>query len=604
MIAPDDGNSEQGDADIRLVNALADPASRHAAAAALARHWGVDAVLVLVRDHELGVLRPAPGFPQTLPGGPTWRDLFARCGTSNAVTGTVAFPDRHSLVPFSALMGADGNAALVLLGGEAASAPLQELDRIGFPLLAALLHAESTAIVSAGLAAEARNALARAASLASALDAARSELARSLAEADRLNRALRELNTTLEERVAERTRQLEAEMAQRREVEAALAQAQKMEALGHLTGGVAHDFNNLLTGVSGSLALMRRRIEQGRVGEIGRYIDTAAAAAGRAAVLTHRLLAFSRRQPLEPKPVDLNRLVAGITELLHRSLGETIELEGVLAARLWRVEVDAGQMENALLNLAVNARDAMPDGGKLTIETRNTYLDEAYAKAFSEVRPGQYIEVSVSDTGYGMPPEVADRVFEPFFTTKPIGQGTGLGLSQVYGFVKQSSGHVRIYSEVGRGTTIKVYLPRFHGEDAPEDTPDRQAALGGSAGETVLVVEDEAVVRAFSCEVLRELGYQVLEAGDAEAALRLLAQEERVDLLFTDVVLPGGRTGRELAEEAVRRVPGIKVLYTTGYARNAIVHHGRLDPGVRLLTKPFTFEDLATQVRDALDGSA
>ncbi|MFC7541022.1 ATP-binding protein [Siccirubricoccus deserti] len=220
------------------------------------------------------------------------------------------------------------------------------------------------------------------------------------------------------------------------------------------------------------------------------------------------------------------------------------------------------------------------------------------------MRPGQYIEVSVSDTGYGMPPEVADRVFEPFFTTKPIGQGTGLGLSQVYGFVKQSSGHVRIYSEVGRGTTIKVYLPRFHGEDAPEDTPDRQAALGGSAGETVLVVEDEAVVRAFSCEVLRELGYQVLEAGDAEAALRLLAQEERVDLLFTDVVLPGGRTGRELAEEAVRRVPGIKVLYTTGYARNAIVHHGRLDPGVRLLTKPFTFEDLATQVRDALDGSA
>jgi CheY-like chemotaxis protein len=276
----------------------------------------------------------------------------------------------------------------------------------------------------------------------------------------------------------------------------------------------------------------------------------------------------------------------------------------VLAARLWRVEIDPGQMENALLNLAVNARDAMPDGGKLTIETRNTYLDEAYAKAFTEVRPDQYVEVAVSDTGCGMPPEVADRVFEPFFTTKPIGQGTGLGLSQVYGFVKQSSGHVRVYSEVGRGTTIKIYLPRFHGEDAPEDAPDRQAALAGSAGETILVVEDEALVRAFSCEVLRELGYRVLEAGDAETALRLLAPEERVDLLFTDVVLPGGRTGRELADEAVRRVPGIKVLYTTGYARNAIVHHGRLDPGVRLLTKPFAFEDLATQVRDALDRSA
>lgn len=594
----------QSDADLPLVNALADPAVRPAAAAALARHWGVDAVLVLIRDHELGILRPAPGFPQTLPGGPTWRDLLARCEASTAVTGTVAFPDQHTLVPFSAIVGADGAAALVLLGGGAASAPAQDLDRIGFPLLAALLRAESAAAVSTALAAEARNALARAASLASALDAARTELARSLAQADRLNHALRELNTTLEERVAERTRQLEAEMAQRRQVEAALAQAQKMEALGHLTGGVAHDFNNLLTGVSGSLALMRRRIEQGRVGEIGRYIDTAVAAAERAAVLTHRLLAFSRRQPLEPKPVDLNRLVAGMTELLHRSLGETIELEGVLAPRLWCVEIDLGQMENALLNLAVNARDAMPEGGKLTIETRNTQLDEAYAKAFSEVRPGQYVELSVSDTGCGMPPDVAERVFEPFFTTKPVGQGTGLGLSQVYGFVKQSSGHVRVYSEVGQGTTIKIYLPRFHGEDVPDEAPERQAALVGKAGETILVVEDESVVRAFSCEVLRDLGYQVLEAGDAETALRLLAQDQRVDLLFTDVVLPGGRTGRELADEAVRLRPGIKVLYTTGYARSAIVHHGRLDPGVRLLTKPFALEDLAIQVRGALDGSA
>ena len=404
--------------------------------------------------------------------------------------------------------------------------------------------------------------------------------------------ALQALNAGLESRV-------EAEVARRAEAEEALRQAQKMEAVGQLTGGVAHDFNNLLTVIIGGLDTIRRA-KPGDGARVERALDMALQGAQRAANLTGRLLAFSRRQPLEPTPLEVNGLVRDMTELLHRTLGEQIELEGVLAPRLWAIEADQNQLESAMLNLAVNARDAMPDGGKLTIETANTMLDEAYTATDSEVAPGQYVMIAVSDTGSGMSKATLERVFEPFFTTKDPGRGTGLGLSMVYGFVKQSGGHVTIYSEPGEGTTVKLYFPRYHGGADTPSLPQQRALPQGSEGEVVLLVEDNHDVRAYSRMILAELGYRVLEATEAEAALAILASPEAVDLLFTDVVLPG-RSGRALADEAVRLRPGLKVLYTTGYSRNAIVHHGRLDPGVQLITKPFTFEQLAARVRDVLD---
>ncbi|MEP9357494.1 ATP-binding protein [Sphingomonas sp. KR3-1] len=385
--------------------------------------------------------------------------------------------------------------------------------------------------------------------------------------------------------------------------EEALRQSQKMETVGQLTGGVAHDFNNLLQIVTGNLDILQRNLPD----DSPRLVRAAGAAmngAQRAAVLTQRLLAFSRRQPLAPERIDPNRLIASMSDLLHRSLGETIEMEIVQAGRLWPVEVDANQLENALLNLAVNARDAMPGGGKLTIETANTHLDANYTARDAEMTPGQYVLISVSDTGSGMDAETLNRAFEPFFTTKEVGRGTGLGLSMVYGFIKQSGGHIRIYSEPGQGTTVKIYLPRYFGEapEAPAPAPVEHAPAAANA-ETILVCEDDENVRAYTVDVLRELGYRVIEAGDGPAALAALdAEPGRIDLLFTDVVLPRGMTGAVLAAEAQRRRPALKVLFTTGYARNAIVHHGRLDPGVQLLPKPFTYGDLAAKVRDMLDG--
>jgi PAS domain S-box-containing protein len=382
------------------------------------------------------------------------------------------------------------------------------------------------------------------------------------------------------------------------EAREALFQSQKMEAVGQLTGGVAHDFNNLLTVIIGGLETAQRSKLSDTV-RFNRAIDMSLHAAQRAAGLTARLLAFSRKQPLQPKPTDLNLLVRNMTDLLHRTLGEQVELEGVLSPRLWTVEVDQNQLESAIINLAVNARDAMPRGGKLILETANSLLDERYKATDSEVIPGQYAVIAVTDTGEGIPKASLQRVFEPFFTTKEMGQGTGLGLSMVYGFVKQSGGHVTIYSEERQGTTVKLYFPRYHG--AGEQAAVEQAALPtGSEGEVVLVVEDNVDVRAFSVMSLTELGYRVIEAGEAEAALAVLRGDERIDLLFTDVVLPG-RSGRELADEALRVRPGLKVLYTTGYSRNAIIHHGRLDADVQLLSKPFTFEQLATRVRDVID---
>jgi signal transduction histidine kinase/CheY-like chemotaxis protein len=407
-------------------------------------------------------------------------------------------------------------------------------------------------------------------------------------------RALQDLNRNLERRVAE-------EVEERTKAEDALRQAQKMEAVGQLTGGIAHDFNNLLTVIMGGLDTIRKATppEEPR---LRRAADLAWQGAQRAASLTERLLAFSRRQPLQPKALDLNQLVRDMTELLHRTLGETVELEGVLAARLWTVEVDRNQLESAILNLALNARDAMPEGGKLTIETSNTELDDSYVATDAEVLPGQYVAVCISDTGAGMSQETLSRVFEPFFTTKDAGRGTGLGLSMVYGFVKQSGGHVTLYSEPGQGTTVKMYFPRYFGEAVANETLSQDQVPGAAGQEFVLVVEDNDEVREFSSSVLRDLGYEVIEAREADSAAKILRNEGHIDLMFTDVVLPG-RSGRELADEARQLRPDLKILFTTGYSRNAIVHHGRLDPGVQLLSKPFTVEQLALKVRQVLDGS-
>jgi PAS domain S-box-containing protein len=389
------------------------------------------------------------------------------------------------------------------------------------------------------------------------------------------------------------------DMTEYRAMQEQLHQSQKMEAIGQLTGGVAHDFNNLLTVILGNLDAIWRHLpaEDSR---LRRAVDQASRGAQRAATLTQQLLAFARRQPLNPKPCDINRLVADMSDLMRRTLGENISVETVLAGGLWRVDVDEHQLESAILNLAVNSRDAMPEGGKLTIETANAHLDESYADNFAEITPGQYVMVCVSDTGSGMAREVLARAFDPFFTTKPIGQGTGLGLSQVYGFVKQSNGHIKLYSEAGEGTTVRIYLPRLI-DATVEELPERPVIIPeGRPEETILVVEDDDDVRIYSTESLRELKFNVLEASSAEAALQLLEQHPEVDLLFTDVGLPGAN-GRELVEAARRRRPNLKVLFTTGYARNAIVHQGRLDPGVQLLTKPFTRTQLATRVREVLD---
>jgi signal transduction histidine kinase/CheY-like chemotaxis protein len=391
---------------------------------------------------------------------------------------------------------------------------------------------------------------------------------------------------------------LQEQMQQREQIESQLRQSQKMEAIGQLTGGIAHDFNNMLGVISGSLELMERRIRSGD-NSIARFMDAALQATRRAALLTDRLLAFARQQPLAPQPVNANALISSISDLMRSTLGEQIQIETVTAAGLWLAKADYHQLENAILNVAINARDAMPEGGKLTIETGNAYLDDAYARSHSEVDPGQYVMVALTDTGTGMPTEVAARVFDPFFTTKPTGKGTGLGLSQVYGFIKQSRGHVKIYSEIGEGTTVKIYLPRaVEAIAAAEPSAAAPLALSGNGG-VVLVVEDDPMMRKFTSEAVGELGYTVLEAENATAALAILDQRGDVALLFTDVVMPDVN-GKKLADAALRKYSGLKVLYTTGYTANAVVHGGILDAGVNLLGKPFTMEQLARKLRSVL----
>ena len=584
-----------------LIIALADRSQRGPASDRLAQALGARWLVVLLRDPATGALRPAPGFPQTLPGGPTWTALIRRCDKAGEFATEVAFPDLDHPNDAHVFASTEG-VAIALIGGEPRVTPAELAAECGF--LFALLRSETEAQTAARAAMAERATSQRAATLASALDHARSEatakavaLREALAEAARLNDELRRLNEGLEERV-------QHEVAERLKVENALRQAQKMEAIGQLTGGVAHDFNNLLTVIMGGLENIKRQLD-GAAGassdKMRRARDMAFFASERAAKLTQKLLAFSRRQPLDPKPLLVDHLVLGLSDLLQRSLSEAVRLETVSTPGLWHAFADREELENALLNLAINARDAMPEGGRLTIETANAYLDENYLASVAEpVQPGQYVMVAVTDTGHGIPPENLAQVFEPFFTTKEAGAGTGLGLSQVYGFVRQSGGHVRIYSEPDQGTTIKIYLPRHVGPSAPMgEEKQRSQVYGGN--ETILVVEDDNEVRTFTTGVLRELGYGVLEASTGRRALDVLATADGVDLLLTDIVLPDGMDGRRLSHEALAVRPDLKVLFMSGYTRNAIVHNGRLDAGMKLISKPFTFEALASRIRSVLD---
>lgn len=411
--------------------------------------------------------------------------------------------------------------------------------------------------------------------------------------------AMRELRTSRDEALSAHERLLQ-EMGGREQAEAKVRQMQKMDAIGQLTGGVAHDFNNMLAVIISALQLAQRRLARGET-DISRFTDAAMDAARRAATLTSRLLAFARRTPLSPSVLDVNRVVGGMSELLRRTLGEQIEFETVLAGGVWRVAADVSELENAIINVCVNARDAMSGGGKLTIETANAFLDEAYASANIDVAPGQYVMIAVTDTGAGMPPEVKAKVFEPFYTTKEVGKGTGLGLSHVHGFLKQSGGHVSIYSEVGHGTTVKLYLPRTSLAEAEAPRPALMEDLpAGDPATLILVVEDEERVRTLSVASLRELGYTVLHADSGAKALDILEKNPGAALMFTDIVMPG-MSGRKLADEAKRRWPTLKVLYTTGYTQNAIVHNGVVDADARLLLKPYSLSDLARKIRAVLD---
>jgi PAS domain S-box-containing protein len=410
---------------------------------------------------------------------------------------------------------------------------------------------------------------------------------------------LRAFTETLEAAVKDRTRQLEAENEARRKTEELLRHSQKMEAIGQLTGGVAHDFNNMLAVIISGANLIERRLAKGE--DVKRLLDGISDAAYRAAELTHRLLAFSRQLPLAPKVIDANQMVKSISELLRQTLGEATVLETVLAGGLWRTHADAGQLENAILNLAINARDAMPDGGRVTIETLNCHLDADYVGNYPDLVAGQYVMIAVSDEGAGMSPETMERAIDPFFTTKEVGKGTGLGLSQVYGFVKQSKGHLKLYSEIGHGTAVKIYLPRYYGTEQPADAA---AVVGqpervGMWSEAILVVEDEERIRQVTTEALRELGYTVFPAVSAKEALQILESRPEIGLLFTDIVMPD-MNGRRLAEAALTSRPNLKVLYTTGYTRNAVLHNGVLDPDVNFIAKPFTLDQLSRKIREVL----
>lgn len=429
---------------------------------------------------------------------------------------------------------------------------------------------------------------------------------RDISERKQVENALRKAHEQLEMRVEQRTRELaEAnralrnEMAERLRAEEALLQVQKLEAIGQLTGGVAHDFNNLLTVISGNLQMLQERVAH--VPLLLKLADAAAKAASRGAELTRNLLAFSRRQPLQPREIDIGELVHNMTDMMRRTLGESIHIETAIQAGLAKVAADPGQLENALLNLALNARDAMPRGGELTIKAATTLADAIPGEDKSDMAPGEYVMLAVSDNGSGMPPEVLKRVFEPFFTTKTTGKGSGLGLATVYGFVKQSGGHVRIYSEISRGTTVQLYLPQAKSNNEALVKEYASSHAPRAEGETVLLVEDNEGVRELAAAFLQDLGYAVFEAADAQQALAILEEGRPIDLLFTDLVMPGGMNGLELSREALRRRPTMKVLHTSGYMENALAHDGQFDVSIQLITKPYTKEALAQRIRLVLE---
>ena len=416
----------------------------------------------------------------------------------------------------------------------------------------------------------------------------------------RLYQAAQRARETLEERVRERTAALEAEMTQREQAEAALRQSQKMEAVGQLTGGIAHDFNNMLTGVIGAMDIMQRRLESGRTDDLPRFMEAASASAQRAASLTSRLLAFSRRQSLDARPTDITALTVALEDLLRRSVRENVTLRIVPGKAVPFAIVDANQLENAILNLVLNARDAMPEGGQLTVETGVVEIDQAYAAAKPDVEPGRYVVVAVSDTGVGIAPDVLERVFEPFFSTKPMGQGTGLGLSMVYGFARQSGGQVRVHSRPGEGTSVKLYLPVASTGDAPAEAPSATVAIEGH-GQSVLLVEDDPSVRILVREVLEELRYTTIEAGDAASAIPILASGQKIDLMVSDVGLPG-MNGRQLAEIARQHRPHLPILFVTGYAENAAIRAGFLGTNMDMITKPFSIGALSAKISEMVPG--
>ena len=576
------------DAAARLLNGFANASGRQEASARLAKEMGGDAFFIFLKDDETGSFTPAQGFDQRLPGGPSWRAFLKQASQCSDFSAEIAFPDAETLVPAVAR---SSSTTILVFVGKNLFVRWNDIEA-GFPLLIELLKTELRVHLAFARERTANEAANHATHLARALDRARKEVSAT-------SLRLQQLNATLEQRVAD-------EIERRNEAEAALRQAQKLEAIGQLTGGVAHDFNNLLTVIMGGLDTIGRQIssmsDAPQFARIMRAQTMAHHASQRAATLTARLLAFSRRQPLDPKSIDVDRLLAGMAELLTSTLGEQIKLEIAGNAGLWSAFADASELEQAILNLAVNARDAMPGGGRLTIETGNTWLDDEYVAALPEPVPsGQYVLVAVTDTGTGMDKATIDRVFEPFFTTKEVDKGTGLGLSQVYGFVRQTGGHIKIYSEPGHGTTVKIYLPRSQTEPDKQEVRSIPIATMLRGNEAILVVEDHDDLRAYSSGVLRDLGYQVFEAADAASAIGFLESSRTIDLLFTDVVLPDGLHGRNIADRARKLHPMIKVLFTTGYTRNAIVHNGRLDAGVNLLSKPFTFRGLAEKVRKILD---
>jgi signal transduction histidine kinase/ActR/RegA family two-component response regulator len=598
-------------ATLALVNGLADSKRRGEAAAALAAHLGARDFIIFIRDRTLNTLRPGPGFVQTLPGGPSWRRFLAECGSVGRHEGEVAYPTKAAMIPAYAWT---SNGTIFVFLGSRPRLSEAEFQALPFALVAALLQAESEELAAAGLVATARDSSLRATTLAGALDAARAELQSkasqletALEEAARLNAALRGLNETLELRVAGRTRDLaeanehlRSEMAERQRAEAALLHAQRMEAVGHLTGGVAHDFNNLLTVITGNLDMLAAAVEGDD--RASRFVASAQRGAERGAQLVAQLLAFARNQPLSPESVNINDLLREFQGLIARAVGETVEVAFSFDSALCACSLDPAQFQSAILNLAVNARDAMPNGGRLHIETNTVAVSAEQDRGLAELAPGEYAAVTVRDTGTGMSAEMLPRIFEPFFTTKEVGQGTGLGLSQIYGFVRQSGGTISVSSKLGEGTIFRIMLPKARASEAAATRP--QPATSARGHEKILVVEDDLDVREMVLGQLDALGYEVRVARNGPEAMAMLERESRFDLLFSDVMMPDGMTGIELVAAARRRRPAIRVLLTSGQAvRLTEALRASMD-GLPMLRKPYRHSELATAIRTALDRPA